>query len=773
MYDYLEKLNHSQRAAVENTNGASLIIAGAGSGKTRVLTVRIAHLLKLGTKPSAILALTFTNKAAREMKERIKNIAGQPAKHIWMGTFHSIFARILRTNAQNIGYTSNFTIYDTTDSKNLIKTIVKELNLDPKVYKPGTVLSRISNAKNELILPEAYAANGGLRDADKQSRMPQIFYIYKIYTHRCRKANAMDFDDLLLFTNTLFQNHHQVLKSYQERFRYILVDEYQDTNFSQYQILKMLAAAHKNICVVGDDAQSIYAFRGAKIENILNFKNDYPQCKVFKLEQNYRSTQNIVDAANSLIKKNKRQLPKQVFSENEPGTKISVLEASNDHEEGFLVVNSISDELMRNNAKYLDFAILYRTNAQSRIFEETLRKRNIPYKIYGGLSFYQRKEIKDLLAYCRLSINPNDDEALKRVINYPKRGIGKTTLDKLEATASKYAVSLWQVLEKLANEPTGLAKATLTRLEKFRQLIQYFAEKIPNTQAYDMGKEIASKSGILSELFKEKTPENISRHDNIEELLNGIKEFSEQNAHHSKLITLEQYMQEVALLTNDDTENDEEKNRVLLMTIHSAKGLEFKYVYIVGLEEELFPSQFSAGSAAELEEERRLFYVAVTRAEKKLTLSYAHTRYRWGNLINARPSRFITEIDINYIDLPDATDYGFDHQYGQEAPQTYEKKTKPWLSKKNRYEKPLENKKILRQKLRTQPPTPPNENQPTRQPASAGGLKVGNLIEHQRFGKGKVIKIEGGMPNTKATILFDSAGQKKLLLKFAKLKILD
>ncbi|HYQ58647.1 MAG TPA: UvrD-helicase domain-containing protein, partial [Draconibacterium sp.] len=653
MFDYLQNLNGAQKEAVLRTEGPALVIAGAGSGKTRVLTYRIANLLKQGARPSSILALTFTNKAAREMKERIAKVVGEKtARYLWMGTFHSIFSRILRAEHETIGYPSNFTIYDSADSKSLIKTIIKSFQLDDKIYKPGVVAGRISMAKNNLITPNAYVNSSEIRSADKSMRMPQIAQIYKEYAKRCFLSGAMDFDDLLLKTNLLFRDHPEILKKYQERFGYVMVDEYQDTNYSQYLIVKKLAAAHKNICVVGDDAQSIYSFRGARIENILNFKSDYPEHRIFKLEQNYRSTQTIVNAANSIIAKNKRQIPKKVFSENATGKLIKIISALTDNEEGFLVAQEIARLQLSEHYKSEDFAILYRTNAQSRIFEESLRKRNIPYKIYGGLSFYQRKEIKDLLSYLRMTINPADNEALKRIINYPARGIGATTLSKLEAAAINNETSIWKVITDLPTiNHANLNKGTTGKIQSFVALIEKFRQLAQNSDAFDTAKTIAEQTGILKELYTDKSPEGLSRHENIQELLNGIQEFSINAKETGEPEKLENYLEDVALLTDQDNEKEEDKNKVTLMTVHSSKGLEFKNVFVVGMEENLFPSNQNGDNKPEtLEEERRLFYVALTRAEENACFTYANQRYRWGNLDFCTPSRFLEDIDEEFLD---------------------------------------------------------------------------------------------------------------------------
>ncbi len=771
MANYLDELNDAQRKAVEAIDGPSLVIAGAGSGKTRVLTYRIAHLLKLGAKPWSILALTFTNKAAREMKERIASIVGENiAKYLWMGTFHSIFARILRTEAEVIGFPSNFTIYDTADSKSLIKTILKEFQLDDKTYKPNVVAGRISSAKNGLITPVAYQNSSQLREYDMSIRMPRIAEIYKEYDKRCRLAGAMDFDDLLLRTNILFRDHKDVLEKYQKQFDYLLVDEYQDTNFAQYRIVKELASMHENICVVGDDAQSIYSFRGARIENILNFQKDYPQLQIFKLEQNYRSTKNIVNAANSVIAKNKRQIPKRVFSENDEGSLIRVMEALTDNEEGYLVANEITETRMRKHYRFEDYAILYRTNAQSRIFEEALRKRNIPYKIYGGLSFYQRKEIKDLLAYFRMVINPKDNEALKRVINYPARGIGATTLSKLEQAAVGNDLSIFEVIQKSGTENlAGLNKGILSKIQQFAGFINQVTEKNLHADAYEMAGEIATQTGIMKDLYNDKTPEGLSRFENIQELLNGIQEFTINAREEGNPTSLGNYMEDVALLTDQDSEKDEDRDKVTMMTVHSAKGLEFKNVFVVGLEENLFPSNnFGNNMSLEAyEEERRLFYVALTRAEENAYISYAKQRYRWGKLDFCNPSRFIEDLDEQYLELPEEKDtFSFDEPLSskKERPPNGLNKSGAQARRVTVSDQPGLNQKLTKLREAKKEAKAIDGDDPR-------DIQTGMTVEHQRFGKGKVQQIEGIFPNLKATVFFQNAGQKQLLLKFAKLKI--
>ena len=770
MSNYLESLNSAQREAVINTEGASLVIAGAGSGKTRVLTYRIAHLLKNGIPPSAILALTFTNKAAREMKERIATEVGNNiSRHLWMGTFHAIFSRILRAEAATIGYPTTFTIYDTQDSKSLIKSVIKSLNLEDATYKPGVVLNRISTAKNNLITPVAYHQNAQQKEADQAARIPRTGEIYLEYSKRCKNAGAMDFDDLLLITNILFKNHPDILAKYQQIFKYILVDEYQDTNFSQYLIVKRLAETHHNICVVGDDAQSIYSFRGARIENILNFKNDYPGFATYKLEQNYRSTQVIVDAANSLIAKNKHQLQKTVFSENARGERIKVLTAMNEHEEGYLVANEIFDHRMRDHDNFSDFAILYRTNAQSRVFEEILRKRNIPYKIYGGLSFYQRKEIKDILSYFRLIINSKDDESFKRIINYPARGIGSTTLNKLEDAAGTSGCSIWEVAtypEKMLL--AGLNAGVIKKISVFTLLISKFANQFATTEAYEMANKIASESGILSELYQDKSPENLSRYENTQELLNAIQDFSIAAKEEGRPDGLQIFMEDVALLTDQDNDKDSDADKVTLMTVHSSKGLEFKNVFIVGLEENLFPSGFSGTlTLSELEEERRLFYVALTRSENQAWLSFAQQRFRWGKPEFCNPSRFIGEIDHQFLDV----------QNSRSIPQfrnqeLREDKNNQHLQRDEAKYTPPRRPEISGQRLQIAKSVLPSSSEPFISD-SPDKIKLGMFVEHERFGRGKVLNIEGKMPDLKAKVFFPNAGEKNLLLKFAKLKISD
>nr|WP_026207889.1 UvrD-helicase domain-containing protein [Butyricimonas synergistica] len=752
MVDFINELNENQREAVVNTEGPTLVIAGAGSGKTRVLTYRIANLLSKGVPAYRILALTFTNKAAREMQKRIAALVGQSnAANLWMGTFHSIFSKILRVEAEHLGYTSNFTIYDSQDSKNLIKSIVKDLRLDDKVYKPNDVLGRISMAKNNLVMAQAYAQSAKIVAADQAAKKPMISEIYKYYQIRCRQSDVMDFDDLLLQTNILFRDFPEILEKYQKKFDYILVDEYQDTNYSQYLIIKKLADVHKNICVVGDDAQSIYSFRGARIENILNFRNDYPGYKLCKLEQNYRSTTTIVDAANSIISRNKEQIPKKTFSENEEGDKIRVMKSLSDKEEGFQVAQEIFRISQNEQAEFNDFAILYRTNAQSRIMEEALRKRNIPYKIYGGLSFYQRKEIKDLLAYLRLTVNQNDEEALKRIINYPKRGIGDTTVDKLKEVAQKYNASIWTVLCNLNKVPGAVSAATAAKLTNFRQLIEGFTELAKEENAYETTYRIAKASGIIEDLSADDTPEGVSRKENIQELLNAVKDFCETAYNEAREDKLPAFLEGVALLTDQDSEKPEDNNKVTLMTIHSAKGLEFENVFIVGMEEDLFPAQQSAYTPAALEEERRLFYVALTRAEKRVIMTYSSSRYKNGNVVYPQPSRFIAEINPVYLEgFFTPTRSSADRKLN--VPGRMERMAKPTLAPQPRVDIPeMDTSKL--------------------QPISGNSVIPGMVIYHPSFGAGKVIALDGLGVNKKAKVLFSKHGQKVLLLKFAKLYV--
>jgi len=755
-HNYLNDLNEAQRHAVISTEGPALVIAGAGSGKTRVLTYRIVHLLQKGIPAGRILALTFTNKAAREMKERISTIIGpEVARYLWMGTFHSIFARILRIEGSKLGYKPNFTIYDASDSKSLVRTIIKELNLDDNIYKPGVITSRISSAKNNLVTASIYASDPVTQEYDKSSRMPLLSDIYRTYSSRCFKANAMDFDDLLLNTNILFRDFPEVLAAYQQKFLYVLVDEYQDTNYSQYLIIKKLAAAHKNICVVGDDAQSIYSFRGARIENILEFKNDYAGYQLFKLEQNYRSTQTIVNAANAIIANNGGQIHKKVYSENEPGERIQVIQSLTDSEEGFNISSDIFDRRYSRQLNWSDFAILYRTNAQSRIFEETLRKKNIPYKIYGGLSFYERKEIKDILAYFRMVINPEDEESFKRTINYPKRGLGDSTVQKILELAQQLNMTPWQIITGNTVNNNSFNAGTVKKLTAYSDLINTFRSTSEEAVAYAKAREIAMGSGIMKELREGKSPEEVSRYENLQELLNGIKIFTEAAETNGEPATLEAYMANVALLTDQDKENEEDRDKVTLMTMHSAKGLEFKHVFIAGMEDTLFPSPLSSVNPKELEEERRLFYVAVTRAQKTATLSYALNRYKWGNLERSGPSRFLREMDQKFLDYPQTGGKPF-HPGNrfENKPQSIREEQDPYISRRGL-------KKVIS-----------GTNSYTILPGiiSSELFNEGDNVQHERFGNGKIISIEGQPPNTTATVEFEKDGKKKLLLRFAKLK---
>jgi len=749
--DYLDSLNEPQREGVVNTEGPCMLIAGAGSGKTRVLTYRIAQLMNKGVDAFNIMSLTFTNKAAREMRERIEKVVGHDARNLWMGTFHSVFARILRAEAHHLGYPNNFTIYDTDDSKSLIRSIVKEMGLDDTVYKANTVYNRISAAKNTLIGWEDYLQNAELMGDDAANLRPEIGKIYKAYALRTFRAGSMDFDDLLFNTDKLFKEHLEVLNKYQQRIHYILVDEFQDTNLCQYFIIRKLAAVRQNICVVGDDAQSIYAFRGADITNILNFERDYPDLKVIKLEQNYRSTQNIVEAANSVIKKNRAQLPKNVWTANEQGPLIELIKAVSDNEEGRLVAGSIFQERMQHQLKFSDFAILYRTNSQSRAIEEALRRMNIKYKVVGGLSFYQRKEIKDLLAYMRYVINQQDEASFRRIINLPKRGIGDSTVDKIVVAANDHSMTIWDVLQNAGHFVGGRSAAPI---EDFVAMINRFALEIERKDAYDAAFEIAKGSGLLRELYEDKTVEGLSRYENVQELLNAIKEFVDDPERQEK--SLGSFLQEVSLVTGQDEDKDKDPDKVTLMTIHMAKGLEFRNVYIVGLEEDLFPSQMMLSSRAELEEERRLFYVAITRAEKRLFLSYALTRYRFGRLKNCEPSRFLDDVDQSYIKV--SSKFG-----GLES-----------VPPTSQYAKTLVNgiKKTIASTPVSKPPSgykPPADFAPS----DTSALKEGMKVEHPKFGYGTVMQMDMSGADRKARINFGSAGEKTLLLSFAKLRIVE
>ena len=766
--NYLEELNESQRAAVLYNDGPSLVIAGAGSGKTRVLTYKIAWLLSSGYRASNILALTFTNKAAREMKERIaRQVGAEAARYLWMGTFHSVFARILRAEAEHLGFNSRFTIYDSADSKSLIRSILKEMGLDEKAYKPGTVQARISNAKNHLVSPAGYAANKEACEADAATKMPAIREVYQRYWERCRQAGAMDFDDLLFYTWILFQKHPDVLARYREQFRYVLVDEYQDTNYAQHSIVQQLAGEHQHICVVGDDAQSIYSFRGADIDNILYFTKIYPNTRVFKLEQNYRSTQTIVCAANSLIEKNQRQIRKEVFSEKERGEAIGVFQAYSDVEEGDIVINKIKDLRRRHDYEYSDFAILYRTNAQSRIFEETLRKNGMPYKIYGGLSFYQRKEIKDVVAYFRVTVNPADEEAFKRIINYPARGIGDTTLGKIIEAATGNNTSLWNVLCDPLAYQLSINKGTHTKLQEFRELIESFRDRLVTDNAYQIGTDIIRRSGIMTDIHADNSPESLSRQENIEELVNGLQDFCALRMEEGSTdISLSDYLSDIALLTDQDSDKDNEGAKVVLMTVHSAKGLEFRNVFVVGMEENLFPGSMAGDSPRAMEEERRLFYVAITRAEEHCYLSYARTRFRYGKMEFGTPSRFLREIDTCFLDLPHEA--GIGHKVDEGAARFRKEEVRQQIRPRAQVIAPT----LPRNLKKVASSSAENQSAQSMQ-TSLGELRVGQNIQHERFGMGEVTKLEGSGDNAKATIRFRHAGEKQLLLRFARFTVID
>jgi len=775
--EYLDQLNESQREAVKYNEGPSLVIAGAGSGKTRVLTYKIAYLVHLGLAPQSILALTFTNKAAREMKERIAKITGdQTARRLWMGTFHSIFSRILRYEAEHIGYPSNFTIYDASDSKSLLKAIIKEMQLDDKVYRIGMIQSRISNAKNALVTWKAYEQSKELMQHDIDSKVPLLREIYKRYQNRCQQAGAMDFDDLLLQTNILFRDHPQVLEKYRSFFLFVLVDEYQDTNFAQHLIVQKLCEQHRRICVVGDDAQSIYSFRGANIDNILQFKNQYPGCRIFKLERNYRSTQNIVNAANSLIHKNKEQIFKNVYSEKEQGSKVRVSSSYSDYEEGYAVAAMINEMRMRKDYDYSEFAILYRTNAQSRILEEALRKRGIPYKIYGGLSFYQRKEVKDVISYLRLIVNPHDEEAFKRVINYPSRGIGDTTVNKVISAATENNVSLWTVLNAPIDYALPINSGTAKKLSDFREMIERFIQENARLSAEEMAAMVVKESGIVSTLFQDRSVEGISKQENLQELLKGIAEFCELRREEGvEQVSLADFLSEISLLTDQDNDKDEQANKVTMMTVHAAKGLEFRNVFVVGLEEELFPSSMSKDNPRAVEEERRLFYVAITRAEENCVLTYAKSRFRNGQSAMCSPSRFLKDIDVQFLELPADSSAdtfaaarerferpAFSSPFQQ--PRAVEKEEPSFISPVAQ----AQQRQRLR-KVETTTSSPVSSSAPA---SDLSGLCVGAKVRHDRFGEGEVIAIEGDGGNAKATVAFTHFGQKQLLLKFARLTII-
>ena len=790
MTDYLDGLNEQQRAAVEYIDGPSLVIAGAGSGKTRVLTNKIAYLLDHGYEPWSILALTFTNKAANEMKERIaKQVGHERARYLWMGTFHSVFSRILRAEAEVLGFTSDFTIYDASDSKSLIKTIINEMQLDEKAYKPSAVQSRISNAKNHLISPDAYASSAEVRKADQEAKLSEIHRIYRRYWDRCRQSNAMDFDDLLVYTYVLLKGKPELCAKYAERFRFVLVDEYQDTNFAQHMIVQLLTEKSRHICVVGDDAQSIYSFRGANIDNILSFTNLYKEARLFKLERNYRSTQTIVNAANSLIVKNRSQIRKNVFSEKEVGDKIDVQSAYSDVEEAEIVANRVVKMHVRDNYAYSDFAILYRTNVQSRVFEEAFRKRSIPYRIYGGLSFYQRKEIKDVIAYFRLAVNPNDEEALKRVINYPARGIGNTTLSKIMLAASENNVSLWSVLNEPLTYNLNVNKGTHTKLQAFRDLIAGFIEQASQKDAAELGREIIMRSGIRADIYQDRSPESLSRQENIEEMMNGMNDFCDTRKEEGNdNVFLTDYLSEISLLSDQDEEKDEDTPKVTLMTIHSAKGLEFPNVFVVGLEDGLFPSMMSGESMRQLEEERRLFYVAITRAKEHCFLSYAKSRYRYGKMEFSVPSRFLKDIDVRYLNVAQAdtvaqrVDEGVRRfrKESDERPSYYKAENNgPSMfdggampEEPRHFVKPLSERKLKRVDLSSSPTSSSSAGAATTS-TNEWGIAVGKRVVHARFGRGEVIKVEGAGENCKATISFANAGVKQLLLKFARFEKIE
>jgi DNA helicase-2/ATP-dependent DNA helicase PcrA len=785
----LDKLNEAQRRAVVETEGPVMVIAGAGSGKTRVLTFRVCYLLELGVDPFHILALTFTNKAAREMTERIIELVGNSeARNVWMGTFHSVFARVLRIEGHRLGYPSNYTIYDSEDSKRVIRNLIKENNLDEKVYQPGYIAQRISAAKTSLLSAQEYNENPEIQEYDHSSGKPLTGKLFLQYQARLLRSSAMDFDDLLYNMNVLLRDFPDVLLKYQQKFRYILVDEYQDTNYAQYLIVKKLAANNENICVVGDDAQSIYAFRGANIQNILNFRSDYPDHKVFKLEQNYRSTKTIVEAANRVIENNKNQIFKEIWTDNTEGPKITLLHANTDNEEGNLVAQAIFEHKMNRQLANASFAILYRTNSQSRVMEEALRRLNIPCRIYGGVSFYQRKEIKDMLAYFRLAINPKDEDAFLRVINYPARGIGKTTVEKLIVLAEEHGKSLFELIE---NPPPGMKfpEGTWSKVSAFTTMIKSFGAMLKARNAFELGKHIAVSSGLLKELNEDKTPEGVSRMENMEELLNAIKEFSETprtnietgEIEENVVRTLDEFIQDIALLTDSDLGDKEGGDKVVLMTVHSAKGLEFPYVFVVGLEENLFPSIQSLNSRTDLEEERRLFYVAVTRAMEKLTLAYAENRYRWGNLTMCEPSRFIQEIPENLIDYPKrpapkkesfASGDNFSAMLSglnlppkkpasfKQVPQANQTKQANLAKQAPVHPRPLH-------------PPPVNPAVASIPPSDTDLIVEGIDVDHERFGRGKVTSVEGVGPNRKATVVFAGIGPKQLLLRFAKLRIAE
>lgn len=815
----LSGLNDSQRQAVEYIDGPSLVIAGAGSGKTRVLTYKIAYLLQHHLEPWRILALTFTNKAAREMKERIGGLVGPSvANQLQMGTFHSIFSHILRREAQYLGFTSNYTIYDQADSRSLVKNIIKEQGLDDKKYKPATVQGRISMAKNHLISPQDYAVDRSAMERDLEQKMPDVVNVYQAYNERLRKANAMDFDDLLVYAYELFRDHPEVRARYADRFAYVLVDEYQDTNYVQQQIVWQLTKEKQKVCVVGDDAQSIYGFRGANIDNILNFQQLYSGTKLFKLERNYRSTQRIVEAANSLISHNRRQIPKESFSENAEGDKIQLKPSYSDKEEAQIVCKNILNLKRKENGKYSDFAILYRTNAQSRSFEEAFRKQGLPYRIYGGLSFFQRKEVKDVIAYYRMASNPNDEEAFRRIVNYPARGIGNTTMQKITDAAQSSGESMWAVI----NDPIGhglmLKGATLNKVQSFRDMIQSFIDRVTVSDAFELGRDIVKQSGIYADLYADTTPEGQARQENLEELLSGVQDFVEgrKEEDRANAIYLYDYLQEVSLISDLDSDEGDDDDRVMLMTIHSAKGLEFPTVFVVGMEENIFPSQMAIETPRGLEEERRLFYVAITRAERHCILTYAKNRFRYGRMECDQPSRFLSEIDSRLVSVDnygslgtgwnggspyhsslsssESHSYGSSDRYQNSRPvaSQFRADSKPKITSSHRpmvstdslsenYKRQLEQRRTNLRRMssvmndgggRNLWNAPDSVASSGQKPSSTDAISVGNVIEHQRFGVGEVVAVEGAGENVKATVRFQNAGTKQLLLKFARYNII-
>ena len=783
-YNYLDLLNPQQRDAVEYKDGTSLVIAGAGSGKTRVLTYKIVDLLNNGYEPYRIMALTFTNKAAREMKERICTLVDpKVASRLWMGTFHSIFLRLLRTHAELIGFKPGFTIYDTTDSRSLIKMIVKELLLDDKIYKPATVASIISNAKNAMISPDQYLRDKDLMDADRRAKRPMIGQIYKLYCERCHRANAMDFDDILYYMNELLRDHPDVRRHYQEFFRFILVDEYQDTNFAQHLIVSLLTGENKNLCVVGDDAQSIYSFRGANIINIINLERRYPGLRIFKLERNYRSTQNIVNAAGSLIAKNTNQLKKEVYSENEVGAPIEVIRTYSDMEEAYMVANHLSAARLTFHDSLDEYAILYRTNAQSRVLEEALRKRNINYRIYGGLSFYQRKEIKDVIAYFRVTINPDDDEALRRIINYPARGIGETTMKKVQASATKYGKSLWGIISEIDRYDVGINSGTQKKLTAFADLIRLFIADNEKSDAFELGQLIYNRTGILTSLAHDNTPESISRKENLAELMAGLKDFvdTKMEEETDADVSMRAFLSEVMLATDQDEKEDNDEPKVTLMTVHASKGLEFKHIYIVGVEEELFPSSMSMDSLAQVEEERRLLYVAITRAKETCVMLYAGSRFRNGQTVLTRPSRFLSEIDPKYLKM--VSSVNIDDNSGQfinpiKNYNSYNRRTTPSDSfRSGKFSdfgspasRPDYGKRALSELQRSE------SRRPTTSQAAmhkAEELAPGMTIRHPKLGEGTITSIGNMQGEPSITVDFGVTGVKKLLLKFAKFDIIS